>query len=530
MPFIIVWTIFAYTTLSLGFGASTEELDYKAVIERYDEFKGNAMWRADVAGAYRTRWGLQVDQSCLEHLPADNNTKNILENWVNDAVQSVVSNCGETYPELEDYIKQWVTQLRRSVIICDPENHHDYGAYASSAWFKTTVQGKKIETRNYFKRTKPLSPLAKNYEATYVFNPSWLLEISLLIHEVFHSTSANSHKQHNLSDMKDKKIETMVRQEDRVHALEELCSHNPSEAKKRIITQLLNPDILSCVQTFTRKIRHSQEFYSKPLPVKDAIRFCQTLESQKNCFLHEGASERIKLENEINKILEDYRRETLPYMAQWEGHIPYKAQALFPPMIQEKIKLLHKESERDPCIQKYLHFHQDTQDITALCDGKFNFKQFGGTQIRMYSPISGCFFQNFVHLAQEKKEECPHAQLIEEVLDHFGALQIQLAYLTDSTIASRSLGGPFPISLSWGALAERDVSLAEMDKRKLLSQDLIEKMKKLPEYFGKLQKLYDIRSCIQSVSAAKQLMHFNKTPSQPSCLGSDVTSSIGTGK
>lgn len=413
MRVLIQWIIFAYSLASLAVFAENAEvtpIDSQALITRYDQLRGNRKWRLDVPGAYRTKWGLQFDQTCIKRFPNRAEAIQKLDYWADTAIQSVVQNCGQMYPELRDYVEQWVTQFRRAVVICESEAHVKYGAYAETQLFYATQTGNvTIDPRDYFKRTKTRErerkqpqtkwmanvqkrmesvqntidlmkneekTIAENYEATYVFGPGHLLRTTSLIHEVFHSTSANNKLNHAISYLDDTEDRIHIEKEDRIYGLADLCSPNLSSKRDRIFNKLLHPNLSTCFKMFTEWQTGSSDRISKPLSNKDALSFCKTLEAQKACVL-QNPSKTSLVEKEIHSVLQAYQDEAIPYFAQWPSHVPKKAQLLLPKEKQERLRELLQENMQNECFNETIFVDAKTGDLTVASSGEgFNFKQF----------------------------------------------------------------------------------------------------------------------------------------------------------
>lgn len=501
-PFInVLFTYFCLQSfIQLANGHSMKAISANDVILKYDQFQGNRKWRKDIPGAYRTRWGLQFDQTCFQKSANKNKTIRKLESWADEALEAVITKCGAVYPELHSYVKEWFTQFRRAVIICESEGTLDYFAYTADYPFEETPAQKiKIHPQHYFKRTKiaknkrqqsrqvigKKKTLDENHEPTYVFGPFTMYDVSALIHEIFHSTSANSHPLHSLKEADSKSAEEAIKKLDRVYALQDLCSPSLPKKSERIVEQLLNPNISSCVKVFTDKIRHYPEILSKPLSNQDALQFCNKLEKQKNCYLH-FKPQKILNEKNMNALLAAYRDEALQYLSQWDGHVPKKAQDLLPTDLRERLQFLLEKNKGNECFKDTLFLDPTNGDLTYKNFYKkgFDFKQ------KNIQGIGYCG-QPFI------RESCEESDELKEALNILNNTSYNTTYLGEGigslifTDLDYMENDFYSSSETWKNVAQQKLNLTIQSNNQyaLLSEKLIEKLKELPGYFDQLEQI-----------------------------------------
>lgn len=459
-----------------------DRLARDVIIERYDLFKHDGMWRADVPVAYRTRWGTQIDKTCLDQLPSLKKTTHDLERWVDDAIQSVVNNCGVNYPQLDKYIKPWVTYLRRSVIICTSELKEKYGARAFHF-----MQDVPISSVQYFKRTKdPKQPLSSTYETTYLFTPAGFLNVSYLIHEVFHSTAANNEMKHNVSKVKDANEKLKIQRRDRIFILDKICS---PALEKDILDSLLDQGMNSCITIFTKKTGKLR-WWSDPLSGEDAKNLCKTFEDQRKCAKTDAPPA------EINKILALYAKDIASYFPQWTGHFPIKARKFLGDINRMKLDQLLMKVRGNSCSETVFHENLQNGDLTfsPQLDGHFDFKQHG---------LSETLFLKHWNLDQINKktlDHCKNEDIAQALTEIFGLFQkaYEKNYHTEFLMKNTLSKVAFKLKNEAELFthSQRIQSMSEdQTLHSFLKPETIVELNKLPGLLEKWKKKKDHRQC-----------------------------------
>ena len=80
---------------------------------------------SSIPGATRTDFGTQVHQRCLDlynkNASSDNSSETsskVASEWITSTVGNIMGRCWNQYPETQNYLKDWISQMRRTVIIC----------------------------------------------------------------------------------------------------------------------------------------------------------------------------------------------------------------------------------------------------------------------------------------------------------------------------------------------------------------------------------------------------------------------------
>lgn len=505
--------VMLFPLLADASAGESPELD--SIIQTYDKLKERKP-RMDVPGAYRTRFGTQIDESCFPIARQKQKTAKDFEQWIEDAVFSMTTYCGRgIHPEFSPYIEEAVSQLRRAVIYCEAEDHPGYGAYCApdpmhKTWSEQPVQ---INPKHYFKRAwYRYATLRKKYEAFYVFRPRLFLHVSSLIHEVFHFTGANSNDDHAdvvkatlSSDQKESIIKS-----DRIYTLEDLCSPDAMNARNRIISKLLKPNLQFCVEVFTKQTtdkRDQRAFPSKPLSFTQALTVCRRLQDQKQCYMSnilgfnatspQGAIRWVH--QEINRILERYVQEVSQFLPQWEGHFPKKSRTFLNSHSLRKLEKTLKLARQQECFSKVIYENPSNGDLTISwqANKRFNFKQFSLYQMRRWFGSNRMNFDSF--LASECSDPFSRAYIL-DLVDY--SEQALLTGNIQSVLFSSVLANAaFTVSsyAEVGKLRNETSTLRKLLKNPLLkkftSKHLQAKLQKLPALFDLWRKFEDMRTC-----------------------------------
>lgn len=172
--------------------------------------------RATIKGGFTTSLGLQFHRNCFDLLGSTlvsrEQAERNLDAVVFDAFERIALKCPAKHPELDKYFREWITMLRRSVIVCTAKKRKelDYSAMnlnskGSLKPYLSARETAELETPSFFK----LGSFSSDHKPTILYpsdtfvsaavsTPSDLLwDSQLLIHEVLHSTSANNRRDHN---------------------------------------------------------------------------------------------------------------------------------------------------------------------------------------------------------------------------------------------------------------------------------------------------------------------------------------------
>lgn len=325
--------------------AYAEEPHPYAIAAGWDPMR-QALRRPDVPGAYRSKFGLQVHPYCfqiakqngIERAEAEKNFENALEL----SVRSIVVDCREKYPELSPYLKEWVTQARRTVLTCTqrdgedsgfsgmnvPEPKMRYFVAPRDAWAGIPPSPVKGQIRNI----QPVVVFSKDVFMEFAKRPEFqfsLEYVNTLIHELLHSTHANNRLDHNRLNYKPMKSTASCKEVDlswdRVSAVAAMCANDHSEDydwEKFVVAmsrKIENCGIQSCEKLFTGKHGQSgapdrahfwlapfENYYlpSGGLKPEAAQRLCQRIRGEGECLkrLPEEGPEYTRDHPELNRI------------------------------------------------------------------------------------------------------------------------------------------------------------------------------------------------------------------------------------
>ena len=272
----------------------------------------NTKKRQTVPGGFTSSFGVQVHPSCIKYAKKYNisrkNFEDRFEKWITEAFHQVAGNCHTQYPELEGYIKEWVSYARRTVITCSSKKinlNKDSKAIAvnvhnklSAWWLLKEQEYNGISTDTFF------GSLSKNYKPIIIFSlESFLTGLNLegnnskfnnlLIHEIFHSTGANNRKDHNKIESKDPndKFKCSINNlDDRINIVSQLCTGDKTELDQ------LNLDIFKrigtcgwkkgCLDVFTNENDSIFEQIlqkTKGLSINNAKNLCEKIYEDGRC-------------------------------------------------------------------------------------------------------------------------------------------------------------------------------------------------------------------------------------------------------
>lgn len=174
---------------------------------------GDSSWRETVPRAYRTSFGTQFHPHCFEQFADAGVTRNgfyqRLETALSRAVEKVAVDCKRDYPELAMYLGEWISQMRRSVILCSSKTSSELGFNAMNYTSASRVRQGLASDREHFGidlgsirapiwERKPLIVFPIDRIASMHDQPADPSVTQLLVHEGFHSTPANNREDHNL--------------------------------------------------------------------------------------------------------------------------------------------------------------------------------------------------------------------------------------------------------------------------------------------------------------------------------------------
>jgi hypothetical protein len=240
---------------------------------------GQNRWRSDLQNGWRSpHYGLQIHQSCYQDSPlnqVDSSLWPSVMESVLDELFEQVNNCSRRFPEFTPYLFEWISQARRSVIICADPNPKSL--YAAVNYFDVS-NFDHLNSINEPHLVSSNQGLPLNFETlidtpfpVFFHLPHPALN-SMIFHEILHSTSANHHMSHNNHNdlITDPSNENFCTQEsigvDRIYLIQSLCFDENLVNSQIKAEEFLNlkiqhcGGISSCSKIFHQDIRVRQIF------------------------------------------------------------------------------------------------------------------------------------------------------------------------------------------------------------------------------------------------------------------------------
>lgn len=276
---------------------------------------GNAKARAQVLGGFRTSLGLQFHPHCFSisnmHGISRKAAEDRLEAMTRQMFSQILGGCRSRYPELDDYLQEWVRQARRTVVTCTTNSAKEAGWRGVNAPVSVgldfTLEKEAVVGIDLPKGA--LSSLPHAHKSTVALSREVWLQFfenhgpdlrsaRTLMHEIFHSTKANSRFDHNdvasLNNTgKNQCSDGAVN--DRVQTIAILCTGDMSLTGYRPAAAVISEKInqcgrqKGCEETFTAEfdgieglIARSYDL-SKGLPPQKARALCDRIHMAGQC-------------------------------------------------------------------------------------------------------------------------------------------------------------------------------------------------------------------------------------------------------
>ncbi|MEW6056960.1 MAG: hypothetical protein AB1540_10130 [Bdellovibrionota bacterium] len=277
-------------------------------------------------GGYSSPWGPIVHPSCFQYASEKTRyrgrkkAERAIDLWFEQTFLTVTQSCASRYENLKDpYLKQWVTQFKRTVLTCSAKldlKRKTEIAVAANISRKSDLPKVLLprEMEGIDLGKEDLEALPSAFKTTIVFPKSLFSEVltvfasnnpayetqqhlasDTLIHEVLHSTQANNRRDHNQIRPNSNKLRL-----DRILVITRMCTRmSQDSADHALIEPLLFPGSLAksplqlaqnlknCHNLFTSRTGFSLE--SKYLPSKglsaiQAASLCQAIASTARCW------------------------------------------------------------------------------------------------------------------------------------------------------------------------------------------------------------------------------------------------------
>ncbi len=214
---------------------------------------GDSGQRRPVPGGFRTRFGFQLHPHCFRIAERNGSIPRAdvearVNRWLESTLRKLLEGCGRSYPELNPYILQWIASARRTVVSCLSQDGPTLGFGAVNlrgAWSlyfpseRAAVAGliddmSLLDSLHSLKRPVVLLPsdtwnaiLRKFAPSPSIFEAYSPFPEDTLLHEIFHSTTANNRDDHNMIeqrmfDLAQSCSESVA--DDRINVISNLCS------------------------------------------------------------------------------------------------------------------------------------------------------------------------------------------------------------------------------------------------------------------------------------------------------------------
>lgn len=277
----------------------------------------------DIAGAFRSKLDIQVHPYCFQFAPSNLSQGQIqsrLEKAFHQIAEKMLQ-CQTDFSELRPFLREWVHQFRRAVILCSPKKALEFASKKRKAINAIHVNlmvsllsrlprkayAGVIDRVNFFQHL-PYHGKPTFFLASDVFQKLLDLEESLwaqriVIHEVLHAARADNRSEHGDFDHPQyffafKHGEQNIMQ-DRIHLLSYACSQAPfydmESNQNYSILHILHDRMQSngnskeCVQVFTKagsslsQYEEWQSNYPISLPQNQAEALCKKMEKTGHC-------------------------------------------------------------------------------------------------------------------------------------------------------------------------------------------------------------------------------------------------------
>lgn len=202
--------------------------------------------RETVPGGYRSPLGMQLHPSCIKYAEATGKSRMHVEQRFRAMTFATLKagplKCVSKYPELQPYLNQVVSHLRRAVVTCTYRNKSDVHFGAMNIYSEL---GLPSELRPDERKGISLAGLTKSlpnaYKTVIMYTRDYFLSTIVestaatdmaysngLLHELLHSTEANNRSDHNevefVSPKKGAACGDDIRV-DRVNVIADLCTN-----------------------------------------------------------------------------------------------------------------------------------------------------------------------------------------------------------------------------------------------------------------------------------------------------------------
>lgn len=313
--------------------------DIDEYLEKEDK-KSNTDWREDIPDSIRLASGAQIHKSCYEaaksyrHLGRD--PYKDLEIALKTAATNILR-CKAAYPELSPYISEWISTYRRHFFRCDLKDKSTTKFAAENDLNDNTLIGYSMVG----------SLLNRNQDFGFIEAQATIL------HEIFHSTSANNRYDHNHIQKKEFDHKISCKEDssfDRIVLLKSLCSGSLMNASNMNARKALALKAAkcghnhACRNTFSGK-NSNIDWYKKIfdrdasqelLNDKESISLCKKIQIDGMCLhLRETQGKAIMASSaQIKKLHSQMKKKFQQFFPHSTNHIPLSILRLYPDIMQ----------------------------------------------------------------------------------------------------------------------------------------------------------------------------------------------------
>jgi len=258
-----------------------DEIVYERA-KKLDKLK-NTHWRETIKDSkrkdwgYRSPFGLQIHPSCFKAAEKKGKTPDDVRKAFEPYFRTVfetVESCKRNYPEINQYLEEWVTHFRRTVLSCADIDHSKYGINLALA----SVLDIESYATEGLGQVHAFSSLPNELKSTVIVSKPWLdsvlntrptfisdeHDIAALIHEVLHSTHANNRWDHDWAQKRTAFASGACGDEDiltdRINLVTEICvsrSNQPVNPRRDLFKRIGSCGFNSCVRIFNEDLMES---------------------------------------------------------------------------------------------------------------------------------------------------------------------------------------------------------------------------------------------------------------------------------